>query len=72
MSGFVDTSGYEIKCGIDASQANFTVAICIFSTPRVVATVSSFRPLVFHGYGHGRGGTRSTSFSLTAMAISGS
>ena len=72
MSGFVDTSGYEIKCGIDASQANFTVAICIFSTPRVVATVSSFRPLVFHGYGRGRGGTRSTSFSLAVMAIGGS
>ena len=72
MSGFVDTNGHEIKCGIDASQANFTVTICIFSTPRVVATVSSFRPLVFHGYGRGRGGTRSTSFSLAVMAIGGS
>lgn len=51
----MDTDGHEIKRGIDASQANLTVAICIFSTPRVVAAVSSFRPLVFHGFGCGRG-----------------
>ena len=68
----MDTDGYEIKRGIDASQANLTVTICIFSTPKVVATVSSFRPLVFHGYGRGRGGACSTLFSSAAMAIGGS
>ena len=65
----MDTDGNEIKRGIDASQANLTVAICIFSTPTVVATVSSFRPLVFHCYGRGRGGAYSTSFSSVTMAI---
>ena len=68
----MDTDGNEIKRGIDASQANLIVAICIFSTPRVVATVSSFKPLVFHGYGCGRGGACLTSFSSAAMVIGGS
>ena len=68
----MDIDEHEIKHGIDASQANLIVAICIFSTPRVVATVSSFRLLVFHGYGRGRGGACLTSFSSAAMAIDGS
>ncbi len=47
----MNTDGHEIKGGIDASQANLTVTIGIFSAPGVVAAVSEFGPFVFHGCG---------------------
>lgn len=48
---FLDANGHEIKSGIDAGQADFAVAIGIFSTTRIIATVSEFRSVFFSGGG---------------------